>query len=182
MDRGGGAGDSFEEADCVFMLEDLEEEFNAEEASRIVKKIQQDMYDITGGCSEWPCSECDIVFILTMKSEIMLPGELFRAFHAEPTVFAPLSNCFELYGIDFLVDQQLQVYLLEVNPGPDFKQTGGRLKKVIENLIEATVATVFAEEDRKACPQKLGRTIEASFTKVYDGGSNQGPGAKLRLF
>ncbi len=73
--------------------------------------------------------------------------ELFAAFENEYTVFAPMSNCFELYGLDFLVelselDDSIQVSLLEVNPGPDFKQTGSKLKTVIEHLIEETLQLV----------------------------------------
>ena len=57
--------------------------------------------------------------------------ELFAAFENEYTVFSPMTNCFELFGLDFMVDEELNVSLLEVNPGPDFQQTGDRLRNVI---------------------------------------------------
>ncbi len=50
--------------------------------------------------------------------------DLFSAFENEYSIFCPMSNCYELYGLDFMVDNNLEVSLLEVNPGPDFKQTG----------------------------------------------------------
>jgi hypothetical protein len=34
-------------------------------------------------------------------------GDLFKCFENELTVFQPLSNAFELYGLDFLVDDSL---------------------------------------------------------------------------
>jgi len=34
-------------------------------------------------------------------------GDLFKCFENEPTVFQPLNNAFELYGLDFLVDENL---------------------------------------------------------------------------
>lgn len=34
---------------------------------------------------------------------------------------------FEIFGVDFLIDRDHQVYLLEINSYPDFKQTGQRL-------------------------------------------------------
>jgi hypothetical protein len=35
-------------------------------------------------------------------------GSLFKCFESEPTVFQPLKNAFELYGLDFLVDENLK--------------------------------------------------------------------------
>jgi hypothetical protein len=65
--------------------------------------------------------------------------DLFRAYENEMGVFSPIEGCFEHYGLDFIVDEQWKVYLLEVNPGPDFKQTGGNLKSVIEKLMSSTI-------------------------------------------
>ncbi|ODV93422.1 hypothetical protein PACTADRAFT_52014 [Pachysolen tannophilus NRRL Y-2460] len=53
--------------------------------------------------------------------------------------FQPIPNAFEIYGIDFLVDENLNCYLLEVNSYPDFKQTGEDLKTVISGLFEGVV-------------------------------------------
>lgn len=38
------------------------------------------------------------------------------------------------------------MWLLEANPGPDFKQTGKRLQGVVEQMLDATV-TVALERD-----------------------------------
>lgn len=46
-----------------------------------------------------------------------ITGELFKAFENEYTIFCPMTNCFEIYGLDYLVDADFNVYLLEVNPG-----------------------------------------------------------------
>ncbi|RCK59399.1 putative tubulin--tyrosine ligase PBY1 [Candida viswanathii] len=53
--------------------------------------------------------------------------------------FQPLSNAIEIFGIDFLVNSDLSVTLLEVNSYPDFKQTGDDLKELIYELFERTV-------------------------------------------
>ena len=84
-------------------------------------------------------------------------GELFTAFENEYSVFCPMSNCFEIFGLDFVVDNDLGVSLLEVNPGPDFKQTGGKLSLVIENLWKGTLGLFLKEESE-----------QQDFTLVYD--------------
>lgn len=77
----------------------------------------------------------------------MVCSELFNAYENEYTVFCPMSNCFELYGLDFIVDMQLRVNLLEVNPGPDFKQTGNRLRRIIVDLMENMCSVVLDGEE-----------------------------------
>lgn len=53
--------------------------------------------------------------------------------------FQPLANSMEFFGLDFLVDENLNVHILEVNSYPDFKQTGDDLKYVVEGLVDETV-------------------------------------------
>ncbi len=73
-----------------------------------------------------------------------------------------MTNCFELYGLDFLLDEEFNVSLLEVNPGPDFKQTGGRLRSVITELWERTSELVFDN------PTKNAEVNVPNMIKVYD--------------
>lgn len=88
-------------------------------------------------------------------------GELFRVYENELGVFSPIDGCFEHYGLDFVVDENWNVYLLEVNPGPDFKQTGSRLQSAIENLMGSTVDIVFCERDgsQSSLPFDLGNMM-----------------------
>lgn len=79
------------------------------------------------------------------KSVCAITCDLFRAYENEYTVFAPMDNCFEMFGLDFMVDEALGVHLLEVNPGPDFKQTGDRLRSVIVGLFEQ-MCTIVVDE------------------------------------
>lgn len=53
--------------------------------------------------------------------------------------FQTLPNAFEIFGVDFLVDANMNVFLLEVNSYPDFKQTGEELSQVIDGLFEGVV-------------------------------------------
>jgi len=63
----------------------------------------------------------------------------------DPVNFQLLPNAFELFGVDFLVDEHLKVWLLEINAGPDFSQTGDTLKPIISRLFQSTLGVLKAE-------------------------------------
>ncbi|KAM0793185.1 hypothetical protein ACM66B_000656 [Microbotryomycetes sp. NB124-2] len=70
-------------------------------------------------------------------------AELFKAAVGAATSFQTLPNAFEIFGCDFLVDNDLQVSLLEVNACPDFGQTGSDLQSVVDDLFKETVDKVI---------------------------------------
>ena len=71
-------------------------------------------------------------------------GEAFEAAARSMTIhFQPLHNAFEVFGVDFLVDAEGRTWLLEVNSFPDFKQTGGGLKRLVEGLWEGVLGRVI---------------------------------------
>ncbi|KAI9704025.1 MAG: hypothetical protein M1820_005646 [Bogoriella megaspora] len=64
-------------------------------------------------------------------------GEVFEAAaRGMPTHFQPLPNAFEIFGVDFLVDDEGTAWLLEINAFPDFRQTGEDLKGLVGGLFE----------------------------------------------
>ena len=72
-------------------------------------------------------------------------GEIFEAAARGMMVhFQPLVNAFEIYGVDFLVDEDEKVWLLEANAFPDFKQTGEDLKGIVKGLFEEVFAVAVA--------------------------------------
>jgi hypothetical protein len=78
-------------------------------------------------------------------------GEVFEAAaRAMPIHFQTLPNAFEVFGLDYMVDEEGAAWLLEVNAFPDFKQTGGDLKEVVEGfwrgVVKFAVAPFFGVE------------------------------------
>ena len=73
-------------------------------------------------------------------------GEVFEAAAREQMVhFQAIPNAFEVFGVDFLVDAENGVWLLEMNAYPDFKQTGEGLQDtVVGGLFEQVVDTAVA--------------------------------------
>lgn len=95
-------------------------------------------------------------------------GEVFEAAAREQMVhFQTLPNAFEIFGVDFLVDAEFNVWLLEMNAYPDFKQTGGQLQDVVvgglfEEVIEVAVKHFFAQPSphKSTDRMRLVRNIE----------------------
>ena len=61
-----------------------------------------------------------------------------KAVQCSPTTFQLLSNCFQLFGVDFLVDQTWKVWLLEFNSGSALTYS-----EVIPDLFDSIVAIVL---------------------------------------
>ncbi|ETW07522.1 hypothetical protein H310_02023 [Aphanomyces invadans] len=134
---------NFVEADCVLLLEDME------------AILQEDR-----GLSPAQAKRVTT----TMLADIgAITKDVFAAYRGEFSVFQPLPNCFEVYGVDFIVDDDLRVWLLEVNPGPDFKQTGNRLQPLIQTLFEGMVDIVTDTFFVKPATQR----VYPAFEKVY---------------
>ncbi|ODV81705.1 TTL-domain-containing protein [Suhomyces tanzawaensis NRRL Y-17324] len=74
-----------------------------------------------------------------------ITGETFKAASSVDKInFQPMDNAIELFGIDYLVNDDLSVTLLEVNSYPDFKQTGDELKGLIYRLFDEVVDQIVA--------------------------------------
>ncbi|CAB4256637.1 similar to Saccharomyces cerevisiae YBR094W PBY1 Putative tubulin tyrosine ligase associated with P-bodies [Maudiozyma barnettii] len=84
--------------------------------------------------------------------------------------FQPLPNAFETYGVDFLVDSNYEVKLLEINAYPDFKQTGDELKSLIDelflNITKSVIRPLLDSDQTEDCDAEI-------FTKVLEHKSNE---------
>jgi tubulin--tyrosine ligase len=90
---------------------------------------------------------------------------LFLAAAAQPTNFQPLPNAFEVFGVDWMVDADGKVWLLEVNAFPDFRQSGSEGRQVIEGLWKGVVGVIGGFwGDRK----DLGERVVVGMVRVLD--------------
>jgi tubulin---tyrosine ligase len=97
-----------------------------------------------------------------------ITGDLFRAAVSVDRInFQPLPNAFEFYGLDFLVQSDRQVFVLEVNCYPDFKQTGEDLKQIVQGLFDCTVKLVVGPHFGKEKIQD--ERLEKVFDKELSG-------------
>ena len=53
------------------------------------------------------------------------------------------KQCFELFGYDFILDEDFNVWLIEVNTNPCIEESSGLLKmylpRMIEDMLKITV-------------------------------------------
>lgn len=67
-------------------------------------------------------------------------GTVFEAAAREQMIhFQTLENAFEVFGVDWMVDEKGVPWLLEVNAFPDFKQSGEALKAVVQGLWNGVI-------------------------------------------
>ncbi|KAG0142422.1 hypothetical protein CROQUDRAFT_725134, partial [Cronartium quercuum f. sp. fusiforme G11] len=69
-----------------------------------------------------------------------LVGKTFAAAAREPIHFQTRKNCWEIFGVDIVLDEHMKAWLLEVNACPDFAQTGDTLAGTIVGLFEGALA------------------------------------------
>ncbi|KAF5537707.1 tubulin-tyrosine ligase [Fusarium phyllophilum] len=123
-----------------------EEEFTSKESMRDFWKIDDDLLP-----GDWKKSVFD--------QACQISGELLRAAaHTMADKFTPLDKCFELFGIDFLIDSKGTAWLLEVNETPAFYEQGyaGELaQRLMESLICVTL------EHMGMADMESGRNVEA---------------------
>jgi tubulin--tyrosine ligase len=115
------------------------------------------------------------------KDICAITSETFEAAARGMSVhFQPLPNAFEIFGLDFMIsvepDGELRTWLLEVNAFPDFRQTGGELKNVVEGLFEEVVRVgvrsffgVKGEGEQDVIRDEEGeKSVEGDMVKVLD--------------
>lgn len=60
------------------------------------------------------------------------------------------KNCFELFGFDFLIDEDFRVWLIEVNTNPYLGMPNsyikGLLPKMMDDLFELVLGPVFNDQ------------------------------------
>ncbi|GAA6036636.1 hypothetical protein JCM8097_001264 [Rhodosporidiobolus ruineniae] len=103
-------------------------------------------------------------------------AEVFKAAVGAGSSFQALPNAFEIFGVDFLVSDDLQVSLLEINACPDFGQTGAALQSIIDHLFSCTLETAvkpfFAAQDAAAAGSaKEEDALVDTFERLDVGGS-----------
>jgi D-alanine-D-alanine ligase-like ATP-grasp enzyme len=76
-----------------------------------------------------------------MREQIIISLEALRS------LLKVEKGCFELYGYDFLVDSDLDAWLVEVNTNPSLDESShflkGLLARMVNDALRLTIDVVF---------------------------------------
>jgi len=107
---------------------------------------------------------------------------IFEAFEKTPPVaWFPLDNCFEVFGIDMMVDIDWHTWLLEVNSGPDFETFGELNKEKCSDFLQDTLSVVEPQVSALSGAQPGEATIQRTggYQLVHE---QKGDGNSLSTF
>ena len=74
------------------------------------------------------------------------------------------ENCFELYGYDFMIDNELNIFLIEINSSPAMDYSTSITQKLVQEMSENLIQIVIDKRENCRDFEKIGK-----FIKVYDG-------------
>ncbi|CCG82280.1 TTL domain-containing protein [Taphrina deformans PYCC 5710] len=100
-----------------------------------------------------------------------ITGQVFAAASAQSINFQTIPNAFEVFGVDYLVDENHTVNLLEVNAYPDFAQTGEQLHYIVDEVIAETIELIAMYMDRTRVLSCTGKAEDyKGFTACFSRG------------
>lgn len=76
------------------------------------------------------------------------------------------KNCFELFGFDFLVDEDFRTWLIEVNTNPYLGTPCSEMKRMVPEMINELLGITVDP----FYPPRTGRVYPKSFELIYQEG------------
>lgn len=74
------------------------------------------------------------------------------------------KHCFELFGYDFILDSDFNVWLIEVNTNPCIEESSELLKvylpRMIEDMLKLTIDQIFTKF-KKSKPKKSTNSVNS---------------------
>ena len=58
-------------------------------------------------------------------------------------LYFTLINKFKIFGLDYMIDEDYKVYLIEANTNPCFELSSALLARIIPNMIENAVKLII---------------------------------------
>jgi hypothetical protein len=80
-------------------------------------------------------------------------------------------GCFELFGYDFIIDEDFNTWLIEVNTNPCIEESSRILKvllpRMIDDMLKISVDTYFSDFNPKKGPKILETVPEVASPMIF---------------
>lgn len=96
---------------------------------------------------------------------------IVRSIFATKTLLDPKmrKNCFELFGYDFIIDEDLNLWLIEVNTNPCIEESSNILKvyipRMIDDMLKLSVDQLYSDFN----PQQMNLKNASDFGTIEEG-------------
>jgi tubulin monoglycylase TTLL3/8 len=74
------------------------------------------------------------------------------------------ENCFELYGYDFMIDNELNVFLIEINSSPAMDYSTSITERLVKENLGNIIQIVVDNKNNLGNCNQIGK-----YVKIYDG-------------
>lgn len=99
-----------------------------------------------------------------------------KTFYAVRKTIDPFrrKHCFELFGYDFILDEDFNTWLIEVNTNPCIEESSNLLKvllpRMIEDMLKLTIDQVYPKSAfSKKKPKKPFTSAKKAFSRTRKG-------------
>uniref|UniRef100_A0A7S2R7U3 Tubulin-tyrosine ligase n=1 Tax=Mucochytrium quahogii TaxID=96639 RepID=A0A7S2R7U3_9STRA len=138
-----------------------------EDEYKCMRKLSETNHDMVNSGLVKDLTEADERIAQIQDRVYKVIAEMMEAVSSELT-FQSRNNCFELFGIDLMIDPDWKVWLLEANAEPDLSKAGDRLQCVIDKILEDTLTTVVDQNPQFAgCAREGEDGAGNQFVKVF---------------
>jgi hypothetical protein len=103
--------------------------------------------------------------VVRSKLRTAMHEQIEMTFESVRTQLKMTKACFEIFGFDFLVDSDLQTWLLEVNSNPCYEESSPLLQRLVPRMINDAMKLTI---DNVFLPKKGQPSYEKSEINVFE--------------
>ena len=137
----------------------LSDQYGIHEDGNIISLEELENYIKETKCREYSLDEHFFPYAASLAVDVILSA----AKRMKPT-----AACFELFGLDLLIDEDLRIWLLECNVNPHLGQPNAYMKKNVPNMINEMLTLTIDH----MFPPKIDQSTELekkNWVMIYDG-------------
>ena len=98
-----------------------------------------------------------------------IKNAIICSFYAVHNEIKPRTNSHELYGYDFMIDEDLNVYLIEVNASPALDYSTKITEMLVKSMIKDLIELVIDNDNARLCDLRRKNNLENNkFIQIFN--------------